>query len=489
MQIVFVSAEVYPFSKVGGLGDVAGALPVELASLGVDMTVITPAYGTINRRKFKLESSPYRFNVDIGNETIACGLSRWQPPQNSHFQIFFIENEFYFGSRGVYADQNGHYYSDSAQRFLLFSKAGLEAARLLNLQPAVFHCNDNHCALIPVYLKAKSREYRDFQETKTLLTLHNVGYQGITEMSARRIYNLPDELFYPTAPLEWFGQINPLKAGILYADAISTVSPTHAIEIVTDDTMSAGLKNVLLATGKPVHGILNGVNYSEWNPTTDRYITQPYSLQTIAEKYHNKVALMNDVGISPEYVHKPLIGLVSRLVEQKGIPILIEALERILKMEIAIVILGSGEAKYEQSLRRIADHHSKQFKFNSGYNNPLSHKILAGCDIFLMPSRYEPCGITQMAALSYGTVPVIHKTGGLADTITQWNGETGNGFLFANYSADDLVIAVSDAVSVFSNPKTWRLLQQNGMQADFSWRQSAKQYLKLYKTLTHPAAV
>lgn len=489
MRIVFVSAEVNPYSKVGGLGDVAGALPAELASLGVDITVMTPAYATVDHRKFKLESSPYRFNVNTGSETAECGLSRWQSPQNPNYQICFIENEFYFGSRGVYTDQNGNYYRDSARRFLLFSKATLEAIRVLNLNPDVIHCNDNHSALIPVYLRAKSHDYPDLQNTRVLLTLHNIGYQGIVEMSARRIYDLPDELFFPAAPLEWFGRINPLKAGIFYADAVSTVSPTHAVEIMKEDSLSAGLKNVLLATGNPVHGIVNGVDYSEWNPANDRYITKPYSIETLQDKFHNKVALMNDIGISPEFVQKLLIGMVSRLVEQKGIPVLIGALERILKMEIAIVILGSGEAEYEQSLRQFAECFPGRFKFDAGYNNPLAHKIIAGSDIFLMPSRYEPCGITQMAALKYGTVPVAHKTGGLADTITQWDGQTGNGFLFENYSAEDLLNSVSDAVVTFHHKKTWRLLQQNGMQADFSWRQSAKQYLKLYKTLTHPAAI
>lgn len=485
MRIVFVSAEVNPYSKVGGLGDVAGALPAELASLGVDITVMTPAYGTIDRRKFNLESSPYRFNVNTGSETAECGLSRWQSPQNSHFRIFFIENEFYFGSRGVYTDQSGNYYRDSARRFLLFSKATLEAIRVLNLNPDVIHCNDNHSALIPVYLRAKSHDYPDLHHSRVLLTLHNIGYQGITEMSDRRIYDLPDELFYPTAALEWFGQINPLKAGIISADAVSTVSPTHAIEIVTDDVMSAGLKNVLLATGKAVHGILNGIDYSEWNPANDRYITKPYSIETLLDKFHNKVALMNDIGISPEFVQKPLIGMVSRLVEQKGIPMLIEALERVLTLDLALVILGSGEAKYEQSLQRFAERYPARFRFDHGYNNPLAHKILAGCDVFLMPSRYEPCGITQMAALKYGTIPVVHKTGGLADTITQWDGQTGNGFLFDNYSADDLVSSVNAAVATFHHKKMWRQLQRNGMQADFSWRQSAEQYLKLYQTLTH----
>ncbi|MBN2600722.1 MAG: glycogen synthase [Candidatus Marinimicrobia bacterium] len=483
MKIAFVSAEVYPFSKVGGLGDVAGALPTELAVLGAEIMVITPCYGSINHSDFDIQESPYRFTVKLGNEAIECGLSRWQSPEHPNFRVYFIENEHYFGSRGVYNDHKGISYDDNVKRFLLFSRAALEAFKVLNWIPDIIHCNDNHCATIPVYLKNRSVDYSYIWNTKTLLTLHNIAYQGIVKMDQWELFNLPDDLFYPTAPMEWYGQINPLKAGILMADAVSTVSPTHAEEIRKSQELSAGLKGVLASTGKAVWGILNGVDYSEWDPQTDIYITKPYSLKTVADKRFNKIALLNDVGIDQAMVNKPLISMVTRLVEQKGIPLLIEALERLLALDLAILILGSGEPDYERSLSAFAERFPGRLKIDFGYNNPLSHKIMAGCDIFLMPSRYEPCGITQMVAFKYGTVPLVHQTGGLADTVVRWDGQSGNGFLFELYSADDLIQSVLEAIFVYSDKNQWRRIMLNGMAADFSWQQSAKQYMELYRSL------
>ncbi|MCK4639774.1 MAG: glycogen/starch synthase, partial [Candidatus Marinimicrobia bacterium] len=245
MKILFVSAEVYPFSKVGGLGDVAGALPGALAKTGVEIVVVTPAYGTIDRQSHNLESSPYRFSVQLENETVDCGLSRWISPGHSNHRVYFIENEQYFGSRRIYENKSGKPYDDNDKRFLLLSKASLEICKVLHWIPDIIHCHDNHTALIPVYLKTRSSDYLQFRKTKTLLTLHNIAYQGIVDMERRGIYKLPDELFNPTAPMEWYGQINPLKAGIVFADAMSTVSPTHAKEITTDEVLSAGLKSVI----------------------------------------------------------------------------------------------------------------------------------------------------------------------------------------------------------------------------------------------------
>jgi len=483
MRIAFVSAEVYPFSKVGGLGDVAGALPLELAAQGVEVMVITPRYGSIDRQGFGVQNSPYQYTVNIGNDVIDCGLSRWQSPKHPNAQVFFIENEHYFGSRGIYANQNGISCEDNDERFLLFSKAALGICKVLNRIPDLIHCNDNHSALIPVYLKSKQSEYSLFQNTKTLLTLHNIAYQGIVNMDRHSIFDLPDELFYPIAPMEWYGRINPLKAGILFADAISTVSPTHAREIMEDEDFSAGLRGIIAETGKPVQGILNGVDYSEWNPHRDIYIAKQYSTKTVSEKQFNKIALLNDLGINQAMVDRPLIGMVTRLVEQKGIPVLIGALERLLAMNVAVVILGSGVTNYERSLLKLAERFPGRLKIDFGYNNPLSHKIMAGCDMFLMPSRFEPCGITQMTALKYGTVPVVHKIGGLADTVIQWGNPSGNGFLFENYSADDLIKSVRSAVSVYYDKSEWRRIMLNGMATDFSWKQSAKQYIELYQSL------
>lgn len=483
MKILFVSAEVYPYSKVGGLGDVAGALPRALAGQSAEVYVVTPAYGTIDRNIHQMEISPYRFSVKVGSETVDCGLSRWISPQHSNYHIYFIENEKYFGSRRVYESKSGKPYRDNDKRFFLLSKASLEICKVLHWTPDLIHCHDNHTALIPVYLKTRSLDYLQFRNTKTLLTLHNIAYQGIVGMERQEIYNLPDILFYPTAPMEWYGQINPLKAGIVFANAVSTVSPTHAKEIMTDEVLSAGLKSVIYEHQQHVFGILNGVDYSEWNPATDVFISKQYSPGSLGDKRINKVALIDETGLDNRLLDKPLIGMVSRLVEQKGIPVLLEALDRIMAQDVGLIILGSGAESYQQELRKYVKLYAKRLKIDFSYNNPLSHKIMAGCDIFLMPSRYEPCGITQMVSLKYGTVPVAHKTGGLADTILNWNGKQGNGFLFGDYSADDLIKSIRQAVSIYYKKVEWQQIMLNGMQADFSWRQSAEQYLALYKQL------
>ncbi len=483
MKILFVSAEAYPFSKVGGLGDVVGALPGALAKTGVEIVVITPAYGTIDRQSHNLESSPYRFSVQLENETVDCGLSRWISPGHSNHLVYFIENEQYFGSRGIYENKSGKPYEDNDKRFLLLSRASLEICKVLHWIPNLIHCHDNHTAPIPVYLKTRFSDYSQFQNTKTLLTLHNIAYQGIVDMERRGIYDFPDKLFYPTAPMEWYGQINILKAGIVFADAVSTVSPTHAKEIMTDEVLSAGLKSVIYEYQQHVFGILNGVDYSIWSPATDIFISKQYSPDSLGDKRINKAALLDDTGLDNGLLDKPLIGMVSRLVEQKGIPVLLEALDRIMAQDVGLIILGSGDESYQQELRKFAKLYAKRMKIDFSYNNPLSHKIMAGCDIFLMPSRYEPCGITQMVSLKYGTVPVAHKTGGLADTILDWDGKWGNGFLFGDYSADDLVKSISLAVSIYYKKEEWHQIMLNGMKADFSWRQSAWQYQALYKQL------
>jgi starch synthase len=480
MKIAFVSAEVYPFSKVGGLGDVAGVLPVELANQGISVNVITPGYGSIDRKRFPIQRIPYRFTVKIGAEMIECGVSRWVSAEQPKHCVYFVENEFYFGARGIYSDTNGQAYEDNNKRFLLLTKAALEIARMPGERPDIIHCNDNHTAMIPVYLKADPALHHCFQNTKTLLTLHNIAYQGIDSMDHKKWYGLPDDFFQPTGALEWWGQINPLKAGIIFADALSTVSPTHAREIMNSEVLSAGMQNIIRSSGKTVYGILNGVDYQEWLPATDRYIAKPYSIETVEEKEYNKIALLNDMGIDQSVVHKPLIGMVSRLVEQKGIALLIESIDRMMALDIGMIVLGSGEPEYERAVRRFARRYPGRFVVDFGYNNPLAHKIMAGCDMFLMPSRYEPCGITQMAALKYGTVPIVHKTGGLADTVIQWDGQSGNGFVFESYSADDLIKSVRNAVTVFMNRDERRRIMLNGMASDFSWQQSAKQYIELY---------
>lgn len=483
MKILFVSAEVYPFSKVGGLGDVIGTLPQKLAELGPEIRILTPAYQSVSKQGFGIDATPYKFNIQISETSYACRLIVWRPRRNIPLEIWFIENEQFYSNRNVYADDEGIPYEDNPERFLLLSKAVFEFIRELNWAPDIIHCHDNHTALVPLYLREQYRHESLLAEVKTLLTLHNIAYQGIVSMDRRVLFGLPERLFYPIAPLEWFGQINPLKAGILYADGVSTVSPTHAREISTDSALSAGLQGVLRSRSDVVYGILNGVDYEEWNPATDVHLKATYSPADLSGKQINKQHLLTHFGFSEEHLTRPLVGIVSRLVEQKGIDILIEAIDRLLDMELNIIVLGSGERRYRTVLEDVQKQFPDRFALRTGYSESLSHLIIAGSDLFLMPSRYEPCGITQMACLKYGTVPVVHRTGGLADTVKSWNGKTGTGFLFTEYTSSALVKAVRRALKVYQSRDEWRELMLQGMARDFSWRKSARTYLDLYQQL------
>ncbi len=482
MNIFFISAEVFPFSKVGGLGDVCGALPPALARLGHAVKVITPAYATLNRQRYAVEKLPVRLEISLGTQNYLFSVSRWVNPASGWHTVYFLENAELFGARNVYTDDHGKLYPDNVARFVAFQKAALALILNQNWQPDIIHCHDNHAALIPVYLKTTYAGKPQFARTKSVLTLHNIAYQGLTPMANRPLFDLPDDLFAPMQPLEWYGKINLLKAGIVFADAVTTVSPTHAREIMEDEQLSAGLRGVLASCSEAVMGILNGVDYSYWNPAADSFIAKSYSSDKLMLKQENKRDLFIKQGLNLELFDKPLFGMVSRLVEQKGIPLLLKGLSLILQQGASIVILGSGEQEYEQRLQVLARQFSEQLRVNFGHDEPLAHQIMAGADFLLMPSRFEPCGMTQMYALRYGTVPIVHKTGGLADTVIEWDGKHGTGFCFSPYTQDAFNAAIRRAVAIFYTPE-FQQMRRNGMQADFSWGQSALKYEKLYREL------
>lgn len=483
MNILCVAAEVSPFSKVGGLGDVLGALPVALAKKGVSVKIITPAYGIIDRRKFSLKETSDAFEVKLGGMRIPCSVLKWSHPEFPNHEVYFIENETYFACRNVYNDKHGNLYVDNAERFVLLQKAVLEMIDRMNWIPDIIHCHDNHSALIPVYLKTCYDTDPKFRSIKTILTIHNVAYQSITPFDKRYIFGLPSFLFAPMEAMEWYNMINPLKAGIIFADAVSTVSNMHAQEIVTDSVISAGLKDILLNRKEPIYGILNGVDCSEWDPATDMVINAHYSSEDLTGKQRNKQSLIREMDLNKMVMNKPLLVMVSRLVEQKGIDLLLDCVDRLMAMDIGFIILGSGEEKYQVALKEITSRFPGKFSVNFGFNPSLAHKILAGADILVMPSRYEPCGITQMHALKYGTVPVVHRTGGLADTVKQWNGVEGNGFLFDDYHVEAFLASVSEALRTFKDKAEWKKIVRNGMNEDFSWDKSAEEYLKLYASV------
>ena len=481
MNILFVAAEVYPFSKVGGLADVLGALPKALAEKGVNVKVITPGYGVIDRKRYRLRKTPYSFNVLLGRDRFNCSVSTFKFPDIKNLRIYFIENEYFFSSRGVYTGLDGNPYTDNPERFVFFQKAALALVFTMSWKPHIIHCHDNHAAVIPVYLKKLFTHLPELKSIRTLLTIHNIAYQGITSLDKKYMFLLPKDLFFTGKLMEWYGDINPLKAGIICADAVSTVSKTHAQEIMTDEEISAGLKDVIVSRKDPVYGILNGVDYSEWNPEIDPLIYENYSINCLSGKRKNKLALIKEAGLHESIAEKPLLGMVSRLVEHKGIGLVLDTLDRIMAMDVGLVIIGSGEKKYYRAFEKVIEHYPDRIYIDFNYNNQLAHKIIAGCDMFLMPSRFEPCGITQMYSLKYGTVPIVRKTGGLTDTVSQWNGKDGTGFVFNDFTADALLNSITEAIGMFRKRDVWNKIIHNGMVEDFSWEHSANEYIKLYE--------
>lgn len=483
MNVVFIAAEVYPFSKVGGLADVTSALSKALSKMGINVKIVTPAYNTLDKEKFSLINTSAKYDVSLGAIREKFNVLKWNNSGKNSPEVYFIDNEKFFSSRNIYTDESGLPYTDNTERFVLLQKAALRLIEESKWKVDILHCHDYHTAVIPVYLKTIYAVNKKFKSIKTLLTIHNIAYQGTVSMEKKEIFDLPDSLFYPDGAMEWYGKINPLKGGIIYSDKINTVSKTHAQELMNDEEISAGLRDIIRSRGDEVYGIADGVDYSEWNPETDPFIKANYSLKSLGSKYVDKLDLIGKFNLGEEMSEKPLIGVVSRLVEQKGISLVIEAIDKILEIGVGLVLLGSGEQKYQDLLKEINRNYSRRIGIYLGYNNPLAHKIIAGSDIFLMPSRYEPCGITNLYSLKYGTVPIVRKTGGLADTIIQWDGKKGTGFFFNEFSPAAMVESIAEAARVFENKTIWTTIMRNGMKEDFSWERSASKYVSLYKEI------
>jgi len=482
MNLTLVSAEVNPFSKVGGMGDVLGALPPVFVKKGLKLKIITPAYKSVFKTGNKLIKLDDSFDVNIGNNVYDINVYKCENKKTCP-DIYFIGTEALFQSRNVYVDDLNNPYSDNVERFLLFQKATIEFLIRNNFKSDIIHCHDNQTAMIPVYLKTVFKDHEFFKNTKTILTLHNVAYQGKCSMEKKELFELPDNLFYAGEPMEYFGDINPLKGGIVLSDKLLTVSPGHAGEINYNEVLSAGMKDVVMNRKDRIVGIINGLDIDEWNPETDKFIFQNYSQDVLDKKYINKKELVKECGFSKKRKDLPLYGMVTRLVEQKGIDLLLESMDQLLKRNINLVILGSGEEKYHIDLKKYFDKYRDRLFIDFNYNVALGHKIIAGCDCFLMPSRYEPCGITQLQSMRYGTIPVAHLTGGLGDTITPSTKKHGTGFLFVDYTVDAMLESVDLSLEYYKKKKEWKNLMLNGMKKDFSWENSADQYIKLYKAM------
>jgi starch synthase len=485
LRVLFVSAEVTPFARTGGLGDVVGALPPVLAAHGLDVRIVMPLYEAIRARPFPLtlvlEELPTP--VTFGERTARIWRSGL-PGRDSEsaVPVYFIEQAEYFSRPGLYGDNAGEY-TDNALRFTFFSRAVLALIERLGWFPHVIHCHDWHTGLIPAYLRFPPGLESQLTSAATLFTIHNFAYQGVFPAPMFTATGLPPRLFQPFG-VEFYGNVSFMKAGLYYADALSTVSPTYAEEICTPE-FGYGLDGVLRERRNALVGILNGADYEAWNPAADPALAASYSSSDLTGKAACKIALQRTFGLL-EDPDIPLLGMVTRFADQKGIDLVAAVLERLFALNASVVILGSGERRYEELFAVLGRGYSDRLGIRLGFNDALSHQIQAGSDCLLMPSRFEPCGLTQLYAMRYGTIPIVRATGGLRDTVSPFDPVTrqGTGFMFAAPTADALSEAVGAAVSVFTDKEAWRQLQRNAMTQDFSWDRSALQYIDVYREIT-----
>ncbi len=478
MKILFAASEVVPFAKTGGLADVAASLPSALKALGHDVRVIMPRYRSVGKSGVSLKETGKTVEIRVGKKIHTGSFALAELP--SGVPVYLVGYDPYFDRKGFYGTGKGDY-PDNASRFIFFSQAILEAVKTLDFVPDILHLNDWQTALAALYLKT-GRGIASSHEIASVFTLHNLGYQGLFERETMPLTGLGWEMFTPRG-IEFYGKVNFLKAGLIAADRITTVSRRYAEEIRTVE-YGCGLEGVLQERSRDLVGILNGVDYSCWDPKIDPLIPAPYSPESLEGKADCKSALMKEFGLRGPQT-RPLIGCVSRLTGQKGFDLIVESAEKLSAMDLSLVVLGDGEEKYRKGLAALSDAFPDRFGLRVGYDESLAHLIEAGADFFLMPSRYEPCGLNQMYSLKYGTVPIVRATGGLDDTILPFETGrgTGNGFKFSDYSSDALLETLQDALTVFRSPADWNRLRANAMACDFSWERSAREYSKLYEGL------
>lgn len=474
MRILFAASEAMPFAKTGGLADVMGALPKYVRQLGHEAVVILPRYRGIRSKKRLL----FSLTIPMGDELKFCSVHESEQVENVRF--FLVDYPDYYDREDLYRSANQDYV-DNAERFAFFSMAALEFAKRAPLPPDIVHCNDWQTSPIPVYLKTLYRDDPFFEKTKTLLTIHNLAYQGIFPKSALSKISLPQWLFNPEY-VEFYGNINFLKSGIVFADKLSTVSQKYSQEIRTTE-YGFGLEGVLQKRAADLTGVLNGVDYFEWNPSSDTRLISNYSVDDLAGKKLCKADLLQQYGIQ-NAINRPLIGIISRLADQKGFDLLISVADSIVTEGFSMVMLGTGEEKYSRFFLALQEKYPSYVGVKITYDERLAHKIEGGADIFLMPSRFEPCGLNQIYSLKYGTVPVVRATGGLDDTILDFSqSQEGTGFKFDRYVPEELLSTVRRAGEVYRNPDLWMKLMKNGMRKDFSWHRSAQRYVDLYQSM------
>jgi len=475
MNILFAASEVAPFAKTGGLADVAGSLPLALARLGHDVRVVLPRYQRVDPGRFGLHHVA-AFFIPFATWRERCDV--FEGRLGSRVTVYCIGKDIYFNRPELYGTRYGDY-RDNAERFSFFSRTVPELCRAAGFSPDIIHCNDWQTGLVPLYLKRFYQHDPLLRNARTVFTIHNLGYQGIFGPRDLRLTGLGGEDFTP-AGIEFWGNMNFLKAGIQFADAVTTVSKTYSRDIQTPED-GHGLDGVLRNRSADLYGIVNGVDYDDWDPARDPAIATPYDVKRPDGKEICRRALRQELAI-PDTAD-PLIGMVTRLSDQKGLDILMDALPGIIARGTPVVILGTGDEQYHRRLSDLALAYPEQMRVLLTFDDALARRIYAGSDLFLMPSRYEPCGLGQMHALRYGSVPVVRRTGGLADTVVDYVPRTGRGtgFVFDAYTPGALTACIRRAVGVFRRPAAWKRIMRSGMQADFSWTRSAQEYVAVYR--------
>ena len=477
MNVFFAASECAPYAKTGGLADVVGSLPRELACLGNQVSVIIPLFRTVKKYCSDLKETGIRLEIALGDVHLNATVCKHT---ESGVDYYFIRNDKFYDREFLYGTPEKDY-EDNAARFIFFSKAVLFLISRLGKPADIIHCHDWQTGILPALMRYGWNTLPNLQKAKTIFTIHNLGYQGKFWYYDLKMTGLPDACFTPEG-LEYYGDINMIKSGIVYSDIITTVSRKYAEEIQTTE-FGCGLEGVLAKRKNKLYGILNGVDYDVWSPEKDKFIVRNYSIKVISGKKECRKDLLKTFQLNASD-KTPVIGAISRLAEQKGFDLIAKIMKRMLKLGTVFVLLGAGDKKYNELFEKIGKENPKNTGIKIAFSEELAHKIEAGSDIFLMPSRYEPCGLNQMYSLKYGTIPVVRATGGLDDTIKNYSPKTGrgNGFKFKASSAEALLKTVKKAVDLFKDSFNWNRLIKNAMSEDYSWSASAKKYIQLYKT-------
>lgn len=474
MKVLFAVSECVPFVKSGGLADVAGSLPKELKKLGTDVRIVLPKYGSIPDTYKKKMKKIREFSVSVGWRNQYCGIEELV---HDGVIFYFVDNEYYFLRDQLYG------YFDDGERFAYFSRAVLESIRELDFYPDIIHCHDWHTGMVPFLLNVQYRHAKEYASIKSVFTIHNLQFQGIMPKEALTDLFGLDELCFNAEQLEFYGCINFMKAALTSADKITTVSPTYKAEI-QNEYYGEKLDGLLRLRDEDLTGILNGIDADFYDPENDQMIAAPYNVNLLTNKGKNKLSLQKLAGL-PEQPEVPIIAMITRLTSQKGLDLVKCVFQELMSEEVQFVVLGTGEDEFEQFFAGMEQVYPEKVRAYIRFNEELAHKIYAGADLFLMPSKFEPCGLGQLIAMRYGTIPVVRETGGLNDTVHSYNGDAGegNGFSFTNFNAHDMLHTINRAIYFYSRKEEWKELVKRTMSLDYSWAQSAFKYSKLYEGL------